>query len=184
MTTKQALLLSASLLILGFYHQNNAQSDKPRYQNIPGMEYADTPKTLKNVTVLLTGTSSAKIDTPKSPKDSVFYFDPCCIDFFTNAVNAGPVGSFVTIPTYDPHVSWLKPVEDTLQVIMLVSDTAKIKTKTEGGWVIYYSDSTYPNEVNWKLGYQVFNNKIHVKYLDNLKQPLPKSIIVWQSKSR
>lgn len=158
MTTKQALLLSASLLILGFYHQNNAQSDKPRYQNIPGMEYADTPKTLKNVTVLFTGTSSAKIDT------GMF--------------------KYTLVPTYDPHVSWLKPVEDTLQVIMLVSDTAKIKTKTEGGWVIYYSDSTYPNEVNWKLGYQVFNNKIHVKYLDNLKQPLPKSTIVWQSKSR
>lgn len=177
MTTKQALLLSASLLILGFYHQNNAQSDKPRYQNIPGMEYADTPKTLKNVTVLFTGTSSAKIDTPKVKKDTLLWIDYTDFD-------SSIMWKFTEVPAYNPRVKWLKPVEDTLQVIMLVSDTAKIKTKTEGGLVIYYSDSTYPNEVNWKLGYQVFNNKIHVKYLDNLKQPLPKSIIVWQSKSR
>jgi len=94
---------------------------------------------------------------------------------------------------------------DTIPVVMLIGDTSKTKYSgfvEIGGWVF---DTTWhePNpSIYWKFGYEVeeyiperfysqgFNRSWtggywqHLCYLDENKQPMKKSIIVWQTKNR
>ena len=65
---------------------------------------------------------------------------------------------------------------DTLPCVMLYTDTASY---------YFHKDVKIKFEPDWMYGYSVGNYfSIRHTYLDNKKQPLKKSIIVWQSISR
>jgi len=74
-------------------------------------------------------------------------------------------GTFIN-SSYGPDTSWYYK-KDTIRCLLLVSD----------------SSNNENNKAVWIRGYWVYGyNDLRVIYLDAIKQPLQKSIIVWQAK--
>lgn len=106
-----------------------------------------------------------------------------------------------------PSTLFMIKTADTLPCIMLVCDTSEIYTTWEkfeidldktnryrdttksifpgfmGKTVIDTTSRYYISELHWQYGYSVTSNLSYkTTYLDADKRPLPKSIVVWQSK--
>ena len=118
---------------------------------------------------------------------------------------AGQYPIYQTLPG-DSTLVRIKPKYDTIPIIYLYADTARLMSIAEGWYIknniafIEKDTSYYPPHFYafWDFGYEVVEGKIlwrigndgsriplfnHITYLDRHHQPLRKSIVIWQTKT-